>query len=545
MILSTWQFALNQPGKEEDFISSGVEGETVTVPHTWNVSQLYQSYTGAAWYSTDLLLDKVQEINLLRFEAVYHDAAVYVNGQLACTHKNAGYTPFETDITKYVKCGKNLITVWCSNAFSTESLPYNKDYDWANDGGIIRPVSFVQKKKDAVRECRIVPEVTAYQTDEKCSAAIHLEVMLYTDSCRDIPLSIEDGDGQTVYKDTMRLVNGKCTLQVFMEHAVLWSPGKPYLYTLLLDGAQYRFGIRTIQVKGNKIIFNGKETKLIGIEWMPGSHPDYGMAEPPEVAIRFLQLLKDANCNFTRFHWQQPDFVYDWCDENGLMVQEEIPYWGCPKAADRQRHQVARHQAEEMVRAHQNHPSIICWGVGNELNGRHKATVAYVKELVAYFKSLDNSRLVNYVSNTLGQEGSRFFNFIFPSRPDATVYGDICMWNEYMGTWYGKCNYDKKMQYVCEQTKGKPFMVTEFGLCEPAFKGGDPKRIAIYNEKTALYKKYNLNGWIYFSLNDYRTHLGEDGSGRLKQRVHGSTDLRGRRKPSYSIMQQQIKNDLE
>lgn len=57
--------------------------------------------------------------------------------------------------------------------------------------------------------------------------------------------------------------------------------------------------------------------------------------------------------------------------------------------------------------------------------------------------------------------------------------------------------------------------------------------------KVALYRKYQLNGWIYFSLNDYRTHMGEDGQGRFQKRVHGSTDLYGALKPSYAVVRDQ------
>ena len=74
---------------------------------------------------------------------------------------------------------------------------------------------------------------------------------------------------------------------------------------------------------------------------------------------------------------------------------------GKPKAPGKRIEQTAKQQATEMVAAHSNHPSIVCWGVGNELNGHSKRTVAYVREMVAFFKQLDPSRLANYVSSTL------------------------------------------------------------------------------------------------------------------------------------------------
>ena len=89
------------------------------------------------------------------------------------------------------------------------------------------------------------------------------------------------------------------------------------------------------------------------------------------------------------------------------------------------------------------------------------------------------------------------------------------------------------------RAEGKPLVITEFGLCEPAHKGGDPRRIEIYKEKTALYEKLDFAGWVYFCLNDYRTHIGESGSGKHKQRIHGSVDPVGNKKPSYDFVKGQ------
>ena len=116
------------------------------------------------------------------------------------------------------------------------------------------------------------------------------------------------------------------------------------------------------------------------------------------------------------------------------------------------------------------------------------------------------------------------------------------MGDEYLGLWYEKCrDVDKWIGIVKEKCKGKPFMVTESGLCEPKFSGGDTKRIEIFKEREELYRKHNLSGWIYFSLNDYRTHMGEEGEGQYRQRVHGSTDIYGNAKPSLPILGEFLK----
>ena len=80
MLLKEWNFALDDTKKRGAFLHNGVEGETISVPHTWNASDKYQNYRGIAWYGTELFLQELAPVNLLRFGAVYHDADVYING---------------------------------------------------------------------------------------------------------------------------------------------------------------------------------------------------------------------------------------------------------------------------------------------------------------------------------------------------------------------------------------------------------------------------------------------------------------------------------
>lgn len=91
----------------------------------------------------------------LYFHSVYHDAKIYVNGELAGEHKNSGYTPFTVNISEYIKEGKNIITVEADNRFSPDMLPVNRRFDWANDGGIIRPVELWVTGKQYIKELTI------------------------------------------------------------------------------------------------------------------------------------------------------------------------------------------------------------------------------------------------------------------------------------------------------------------------------------------------------------------------------------------------------
>ena len=497
----------------------------IVIPHTWNVDDDIMKHRGKAKYETTVFVS--DELNgkkaFLKFNAVYHTANVFVNGKNIGTHSRSGFTPFKLDITDAVKFGdENTVCVEVDNTHIDEMLPHKDDFDWADDGGIIRRVTLEFIESDGIEYMHI---------DEKISSISNG----LANGTLEIKTNINKPCKVKIYDySTGRLLIESNSLTVSFENLKLWSCYHPNLYTVTLetdnDIYEQRIGIRKIEVKGKKVFLNEEEIYLKGCEWMPGSHPDFGMAEPLDHSIKCLRQLKSAGCVFTRFHWQQDDFLFDWCDENGLLVQEEIPYWGHPKEATPLQLDIAKQQADEMIYFHFNHPSIICWGVGNELGAEKAATIDYVKNIIAYIKSKDSNRLVNYVSNTL----SRVEN---AEKDDATLYGDIAMWNDYLGLWEPSDDIVNHMIRTCKKAEGMPLLVSEFGLCEPHFKSGDKERARILEERLALYEKIdNICGYMWFSLNDYRTHCGEAGEDKMRQRVHGSTDLYGNKKPSYELL---------
>lgn len=102
-----------------------------------------------------------------------------------------------------------------------------------------------------------------------------------------------------------------------------------------------------------------------------------------------------------------------------MLVQEEVPLWGQPKEPVTHEEVLAKAQIDEMLEAHFNHPSIIAWGVGNELDGQSAVTAQYVKNMKSYILKQDHNRLMSYVSNT-----------IWNTPQDATALGDIIMAND-------------------------------------------------------------------------------------------------------------------
>ena len=111
-----------------------------------------------------------------------------------------------------------------------------------------------------------------------------------------------------------------------------------------------------------------------------------------------LNLMKNANCIFTRFHWQQDEYIFDWCDRHGILVQEEIPYWGIWTILNDTLLPLGLQHLDEMTDAHFNHPSIISWGIGNELLAHEPYIKDWIETALRSCKKLDPSRLSTYVS---------------------------------------------------------------------------------------------------------------------------------------------------
>lgn len=542
-ILVDWDFAL---GEKMDCL---IHSKKVCVPHTWNIEEGTEEFYGTAWYEKCINRLEQWKDKCLRlyFHGVYHSAEIYINDCFVYESSGSGYTPFEVEIPKHLQQSSKLdIKVKVNNCFTSEILPVERSFDWANDGGIIRKVELLVTGNHYFDEVIVTadPIILTDGTRQDNGSAVWgakiklkgKEELVTVSWClyknAEIVSNILEKGKEKTYKNEIDLNNR------IVNCIQYWHFDEPNLYTLQLslfsesginDQKEITFGFRRIYLHGKQLFLNGESVRLCGAEWMPGSDPNYGMAESKQQIHKMLEILKSTNSILTRFHWQQDEEVFNWCDRNGILVQEEVPFWGrVPEAPTEKQFTLFRQQMKDMVKAHRNHPSIIAWGVGNELDGQNDITIQYVKDAVAYTHQMDPTRFVNYISNSY---------WVDPSR-DATCQGDIMMVNDYIGTWHQAISAEDTWDKMIKCNPGKPIIPSEFGLCEPKFTGGDVRRTSIFLEKMRIFRKYsNVVGTIYFCLNDYRTQMGEDGKGRLRKRVHGSTDLYGNTKPSYEVVQ--------
>lgn len=517
------------------------DAEIVKVPHTWNVDPKHEEYIGLAWYEKNLSVPKEWKGKQIRlhFDAVYRDMVVYINGKQVGSNSGIGYTPVSFDITKKITYGNtNKIIVSVSNQYSDCALPYKAHFDWTNDGGIIRPVKLIITDGSQIRYAHIKPTVQFKDSTATATIAIKTWENNINQTKAQLIFS-EYKTGKVILEKAATLQRNKEGIfetDVKFSKIRPWHFDSPELYVMqvklygkkgIADEYTTRFGFRKIEVKGDQLFLNEEAVRLPGVEYMAGSHPMYGMAEPIEIQQQAIKLMKELNCVITRFHWQQDSRLLDLMDENGILAQEEIPWWQAPGNLSPELEVLAKKHVDQMIERDLNHPCVFSWGISNEVF--YNTDKDIYRRLINHARRWGGNTLTTVVSNEI----------FIRLQNDESLLGDMPTWNDYGGTWHGEKREDtpNMLSLIHEKALGgRPLLITEHGLCEPRFLGGDTRRITEMTYHYDLWAKSKfIVGCIYFSLNDYRTHVGEAGTGRYKARIHGLTDYWLNPKPSYQV----------
>lgn len=527
---------------------------TVTVPHTWQVMDGFEDYYGVAFYRRKLQApaEAANAAVYLEFESVFHTAEVKLNGAIVAEHKGKGYTAFRSrEIGGLLKPGaENLLEVRVDNSFNDAMLPRSHSSDWAHDGGIYRSVHLLVLPKTHFTDVSIEAwpgagsvarfEAGASFEGQDSGAIVELRI-IEAETGRVVRLEGTGKALEALGRFTRHIFTG------FWEDARYWHFDHPHLYlaefTLVgkdsapLHRVTQTFGARRFEVKDGGFALNGERVRLMGVERMAGSHPDYGMAEPLDWIEHDNADMKNLNCVFTRVHWMQDRRLLDWCDQHGMLVQLEVPTWGADTfnnmspELEKTLQQNGLEQLREMIGQNRHHPCIVAWGLCNEINGQNPPAAQFAKNMLAEAKLLDTTRPCTYASHSL---------FGTPAK-DVSAVMDYVSWNQYFGSWQkgGPVELEASLKNVLAAFPTKPLVISEYGYCactadRPEH---DELRVKILQEQDAVLRKYDrVAGLIFFCYNDYRTHVGDRGTKALMQRVHGVVDVYGKRKPSYEVL---------
>jgi beta-glucuronidase len=526
----------------------------VTVPHTWQIDPETTDYMGAGWYrrSFDAPTAWADRAVRVEFEAVFHTATVWLNGAEVSRHVGKGYTAFTRDLGPRLRfAGRNTLVVRADNSFSESMLPRGRSSDWAHDGGIYRPVQLLVTPKAFVETIAVdaEPDLAANEASLHVTATVrNLHSALFDGRLTFVVFDEETGNAVPVEAPAaeVKLAPGDRSAVKFAVAKIrapkLWHFDHPHLYRIevtLSNGHSYEttVGMRKIETRGAAFYLNGEQVRLMGVERMAGCSPEFGMAEPWAWIDHDHADMKDLNCVYTRVHWQQDRRVLDWCDRHGILIQTEVPTWGpqtfqekTPEPLPELMHN-GLEQLREMIERDRNHPCIFSWGMCNEIDGQNPPAYAFAKRMYEEAKKLDPRRLVTYASNSLQKS------------PEKDVSGlmDYIMWNEYYESWYDGTpdSLARNLDEIHRAFPDKAIVISEYGYCACTADRpeGDARRGEILRDHDKVFRERDyVAGLIFFDYNDYRTHIGDRGTGVMKQRVHGVVDLYGTKKPSWEIL---------
>lgn len=378
-----WQFAFKPLGE----MPSEDEYKPVDIPHDWQIYNTHNLYsTGDGWYRKRFIVsDTAKKSFSLRFEGVYMDSEVYLNGDKIFEWKY-GYTTFDVPLEN-IREGENKITV---------RVRYQSPNSrWYSGAGIYRNVWLRETGPN-----RIADDGT-YVVISFDGEVWHTEIDTEID-CTDIGTvrhKLFDADGNAVINCEMPYANGanKVSQRFDMENPYLWSIDEPYLYTLLteiivngesVDQRQERIGYKFVRYDSNEgFLLNGRSLKLNGA-CMHHDLGALGAAVNRAATKRQLLILKDMGVNSIRTSHNPPSVeLMELCDELGILVDSEVfDMWELKKNDyDYYRFFTEWHERDirSWIRRDRNHVSVIMWSIGNEIYDTHASPrgVEITKEL--------------------------------------------------------------------------------------------------------------------------------------------------------------------
>jgi beta-galactosidase/beta-glucuronidase len=485
-----WRFSIDkdQVGEQQGWVDSDFDDSSwaaVNVPHTWNVMPEHSEYEGIAWYRRTFTLPEAsQNAHVrLRFAAVFYLARVWLNGQYLGQHEG-GYTPFEFDVTSLVREGEtNVVAVQVDNLRTTNRIPVvirpDWSFDWWNYGGITRDVSLeITSQAYIVRQqVTSTPHLTGM--DEADSASVAATITIRNTSDRALGGSIqadlfEEATNRSVLSAPISATfnvsareNAEVQIDVTVPSPKLWHFDHPNLYrwsVALLDSDRHvlhthdvTIGIRSVELRDGYFYLNGEPVRLVGVT-RHADTPGQGSAETISAMAADYDDLKTLNEVLSRpVHYPQHKFILDYADRHGILLIPEIPAWQLTQEQmnSEQMRELAKHQLSEMITEDFNHASVWAWSVGNEIESNTGSGLQFVKEMVAYVKTLDPTRPVGFASNQLG------------SRPwfDATAASDFVLMNQYFGTWVGpKQGLGPALDLIHKTWPEKTVIISEYGF---------------------------------------------------------------------------------
>lgn len=456
-----WRFSTDPSdvGAAEGWYNGLRKYESAIVPSVWNTTLGLLDYEGAAWYERDFYTAG----GTLRFcfGAVMTQADVWLDGVRIGSHYG-GFCQFSL-IVPSVSAGMHKLTVRVDNSFDSQSIPM-AFVDWYHYGGIVRSVSVERLSGISVLSNRM-----EYELDESLSTArARFALELYNASSASLTDTVSVSVAGKDIKATATL-DAYSSAEIYtdyfdIESVELWSPESPKLYTVKIttstDDLYDRVGFRHVCVDNGKIKLNGKIFEIRGAN-RHEEHPDFGFAMPASAMRRDLDLAFDMGCNSLRgSHYPNSQVFIDMLDERGMTFWSEIPIWGCGFSTSALQDPVVIERGaqmhREMMKYYYNHPSIIIWGMHNEISSDAPESIGMASSYYKLLKENGGNRLVTYATNHAHDDLClEFCDIVCINQYEGWYQGSIRSWDGFMAQYHA---------YADSLGVGhKPVIVSEFG----------------------------------------------------------------------------------
>ncbi|MGN1002328.1 MAG: glycoside hydrolase family 2 TIM barrel-domain containing protein [Oscillospiraceae bacterium] len=432
-INDNWAFTKRDDGPPRTLPA---DWERVSLPHTWNAVDGQDGgndyYRGRCWYARTLQKSALPPAERLYLElrGANSSADVYLNGT-RLAHHDGGYSTWRVELTEALE-EENLLAIAVDNAPNDHVYPQVADFTFY--GGLYRDVNIIAVPASHfdLDYCG-GPGIAVTPAVSGTDAQVRVQVWLTgAKPGQTLRYTILDREGRTVAQTESAAAEAAFSL----PDVRLWQGRRdPYLYTAraeLLEGGQVldavsaRFGCRSFAIDPERgFLLNGQVYPLRGVS----RHQDrkgIGNALLPEHHREDIDLICQIGATTVRLaHYQHDQLFYDLCDQRGLVVWAEIPYISQHMPAGREN---TLSQMRELIVQNYNHPSIVVWGLSNEITMKGDADPDL----------LENHRLLNQLCHELDPSRLTTVAAVSPCPIDSPYLRipDVVSYNHYFG-WYG------------------------------------------------------------------------------------------------------------
>lgn len=532
-----WLFAKGDPAGAAEPGFDDAAWTRVTVPHTFNAGESGEGdyYRGPGWYRRAFEIAAIKPGRRLyvQFDGAALVADVYLNGHPVCRHEG-GHAAFRCDLTGKLIAGRNVLAARVDNSASRVVSPLGGDFTVF--GGLYRPVSLIEADAlhfDLLDHGGPGVYVRAGEIGED-SATIFVQARVANEQprARRAPVTVRvlDAAGREVASGAAVVevpANGVGTASVDLRLASprLWDGVRdPYLYRVVArigeggDEVAVPLGIRSFAFDPERgFILNGRPYPLRGVNLMHSARPGKGTAVTREEIAEDYAIMRQMGSTGVRMvHFQHPQPSYEEADRLGLAAWTEIGMNSEIEDTPEFRANAAL-QLRELIAQTYNHPSVVLWGLGNEVYADEPKVARVLQELHEAARQADPSRPTVYAHCCQADD-----------HPKAMV-SDVIGFNRYFG-WYP----DQSGNTIGKWAEGfhaahpdRAFAVSEYGAGASILHQEDPPRTVVpasgwhpeqyqaeYHERNWLELKdkpyvWGTFVWVGFDLASAGRHEGD------------------------------------